>query len=190
MARSFTQRSCFSFNRGTWVRTHKKTSGNGNPFPSHTETEFRFQDTKTEFRFHSKQNSVSGLHYSINPNKSLPIIHLSDITQDAKEDLIAKYVYNIQYLELGYIKSFETHIISSYAELGRPPREQTIEGQEARDYTHSLQQNHFGIQKLEKTIHGNPPCIMLANSIRWEDDHRIKAEIIDRLDKTKQQLGI
>ncbi len=91
-------------------------------------------------------------------------------------------------MELGYIKSFETHITSSYTELGRPPREQTIEGQEARNYTHSLQQNHFGIQKVEKTIHGNPLCIMLANSIRGEDDHRIKAEIIDRLEKMKQQL--
>ncbi len=43
---------------------------------------------------------------------------------------------------------------------------------------------------MEKTIHGNPPCIMLANSIRGEDDHRIKAEIIDRLEETKQQLAI
>jgi hypothetical protein len=120
----------------------------------------------------------------------LPIIHLSDITQDTEEDLIAKYVYNIQYLESGFIKLFETHITSSYMELGRPPREQTIEGQEARNSTHSFQQNHFGIQKVEKTIHGNPPCIMLANSIRGEDDHRIKAEIIDRLEKTKQQLAI
>ncbi len=93
-------------------------------------------------------------------------------------------------MESGYIKLFETHITSSYAELGRPPREQTIEGQEPRNYTHSLQQNHFGIQKVEKTIHGNPPCIMLANSIRGEHDHRIKTEIIDRLEKTKQQLAI
>jgi hypothetical protein len=122
--------------------------------------------------------------------ESLPIIHLSDITQDTEEDLIAKYVYSIRYSELGYIKLFKTQITSSYMELGRPPREKTIEGQEARNYMHSLQQNHFGIQKVEKTIHGNPPCIMLANSIRGEDDHRIKAEIIDRLEKTKQQLGI
>jgi hypothetical protein len=122
--------------------------------------------------------------------ESLPIIHLSDITQDTEEDLIAKYVYNIQYSESGYIKFFETHITSSYAESGRPPREQTIEGQEARNYMHSLQKNHFGIQKVEKMNHGNPSCIMLANSIRGEDDHRIKAEIIDRLEKTKQQLAI
>jgi hypothetical protein len=93
-------------------------------------------------------------------------------------------------LESGYIELFKAHITSSYVELGRPPREQTIEGQEARNHMHSLQQNHFGIQKVEKTIHGNPPCIMLANSIRGEDDHRIKAEIIDRLEKTKQQLAI
>ena len=122
--------------------------------------------------------------------ESLPIIHLSDITQDTEEDLIAKYVYNIQYSESGYIKFFETHITSSYAESGRPPREQTIEGQEARNYMHSLQKNHFGIQKVEKMNHGNPSCIMLANSIRGEDDHRIKAEIIDRLEETKQQLAI
>jgi hypothetical protein len=82
------------------------------------------------------------------------------------------------------------HITSSYVELGRPPREQTIEGQEARNYMHSLQQNHFVIQNVEKTIHGNPPCIMLANSIRGEDDHGIKAEIIYRMEKTKQQLAI
>ena len=69
---------------------------------------------------------------------------------------------------------FKTQITSSYMELGRPPREKTIEGQEARNYMHSLQQNHFGIQKVEKTIHGNPPCIMLANSIRGEDDNRSK----------------
>ncbi len=56
VVRSFAQRFCFNFNRGTWVRMHEKTPGNGNPFPSHTETEFRFQDTETEFCFHSKQN--------------------------------------------------------------------------------------------------------------------------------------
>ena len=33
---------------------------------------------------------------------------------------------------------------------------------------------------MERTIHGIPPCIMLARSIRAEDDYRIKAEIIDR----------
>jgi hypothetical protein len=54
--------------------------------------------------------------------ESLPIIHQSNITQDTEEDLIAKYVYNIQYSELGYIKLFKTHITSSYAQLGRPPR--------------------------------------------------------------------
>jgi hypothetical protein len=91
---------------------------------------------------------------------------------------------------MGYIKLFEKYITSSYAELGRSPREQTIEGQEARNYTNSLQQNYFGIQKVEKTIHGNPPCIMLANSIRGEDDHQIKAEIINRLKTAKQQTVI
>ena len=33
---------------------------------------------------------------------------------------------------------------------------------------------------MERTIHGNPPCVMLARSIRAEDDYRIKAEIINR----------
>ncbi len=42
------------------MKEHKETKI---PFPSHTEMEFRFQDTETEFRFHLKQNSVSGLHY-------------------------------------------------------------------------------------------------------------------------------
>ncbi len=82
--------SKISFQLQPWyVSTYaQKTSGNKNPFPSHTETEFCFRDTKTEFRFHSTQNkilfplhskwisvstplekkSVSGLHYSINPN--------------------------------------------------------------------------------------------------------------------------
>jgi hypothetical protein len=116
VTRSLAQRSCFHFNRGTWVRTHKKTPGNKIPFPTHTEMEFCFrdtktipfprhqnysvsetpklfcfQDTKTEFCFHStqnkicfhstwneipfplhsKQNSVSRVPYSINPNTLL-----------------------------------------------------------------------------------------------------------------------
>ncbi len=138
----------------------------------------------------NKYKHTAQLCPSPSERESLPIIHLSNIIQDTEESLIAKYVYNIQFSESGYIKPFKIHITSSYAELGRPPREQTIEGQEAMNYMHSLQKNHFGIQKVEKTIHGNPPCIMLAHSIRGEDDHRIKAEIIDRLEKTKQQLAI
>ncbi len=123
VTRSLAQRSCFCSNRGTWVLTHEKHQETKDPFPSHTETEFRFQDTKTIlsetpklyffvtsklsisktlklsvsetpkrnsvstplktkfcfhssqnkilFPLHSKQNSVSGLHYSINPNTLL-----------------------------------------------------------------------------------------------------------------------
>ncbi len=44
---SLTQRSRFCFNRSTWVRTHKKDQETKHPFPSHTETEFCFWDTKT-----------------------------------------------------------------------------------------------------------------------------------------------
>jgi hypothetical protein len=82
--------------------------------------------------------------------ESLPIIHLSDITQDTEEDLIAKYVYNIQYSDSGYIKLFKTHITLSYMELSRPPREQTIEGQEARNYMHSLQKTTLRYKKWRR----------------------------------------
>ncbi len=55
ISRFFSQRSRFNFNRGTWVLTHEKIPGNGNPllFPRHSKTKFRFhfQDTP-------KQNSV------------------------------------------------------------------------------------------------------------------------------------
>jgi hypothetical protein len=134
---------------------------------------------------------TASLYPSPSKRETLPPIQLSNIMKESPgEELLGKYSYNSQHSDTGYIKLFEIYITSSYVELGRPPREQTIEGQEARNYTYSLQQTYFGIHKLEKTIHGNLPCIMLANSIRGEDDHQIKAEIIHRLETAKQQTAI
>ena len=89
-------------------------------------------------------------------------------------------MYTQQQTESGYIKSFEIYITTSYTEVGSPVHTQTIEGQEARMYLHAQRKVHFGAHKMERTIHGNPPCVMYARSIRAKDDYRIKAEIIDR----------
>jgi hypothetical protein len=130
----------------------------------------------------------------LNPSQNeweLHPIPLADITKATQEGLIEKYMYNIHYSESGNIQSFETHITLSYAELGGPPRDQTIEGPpEARNYAHSLQQNLFGVQKQEKTIHGNLPCMMLINSIRREDDYRIKTDILSRLLKSNLHIAV
>jgi hypothetical protein len=102
---------------------------------------------------------------TLNPSPSdrelrqIPILGSMD---DIPDELRETYVYNIVYANnRNSIQSFDIHITSSYSELGRPPRFQTIEGNEARTYAQSLNKNQFGIQKQERTIHGNPPCIML-----------------------------
>ncbi len=58
-----------------------------------------------------------------------------DATQ---ENLLKKYVCNTHYSESGNIQSFKTHITTPYAELGRPPRDQMIDGSEAQNYAQSL----------------------------------------------------
>jgi hypothetical protein len=104
---------------------------------------------------------------------------------DAKEPLddttASQYVNNQQQTDSAYIKSFEIWFTASYNKLGLPPGSQTIEGPEARKYNQAQQRDLFGAHKMERTVHGSPPCVMLAKSIRAEDDYRIKAEIIERL---------
>jgi hypothetical protein len=120
----------------------------------------------------------------INPSPenplNIPTIDILAKNKQLDDSTASRYVYARQQTESGYIKSFEIYITTSYTELGSPPRTQTIEGQEARTYLHAQRKDQFGAHKMERTIHGNPPCVMLARSIRAEDDYRIKAEIIDR----------
>jgi len=120
----------------------------------------------------------------INPSPenplNIPTIDILAANKQLDDSTASRYVYARQQTESGHIKSSEIYITTSYTELGSPPRTQTIEGQEARMYLHAQRKDHFGAHKLERTIHDNPPCVMLARSIRAEDDYRIKAEIIDR----------
>ena len=129
--------------------------------------------------------SFFGHTATLNPtpsNKELQKIPISEITEDTPDETLEKYVYNKTLTrDASSIQSFDIFITSSYSELGRPGRQQTIEGNEARNYAQSLHRNEFAIKRLDRMVHGNPPCIMLANSIRGEDDHRIKAEIMSRL---------
>ena len=122
--------------------------------------------------------------------RELLSIPLTKITDSMQAYLLEKNVYNIHYTESGNIKSFKVKTTSSYPELGRAPRDQTIKGPEACNYSPSLQQNLFRIYKQERTIHGNPPCIMLVNSVRGEDDHRIKAMIKSRLENSNQMKAV
>jgi hypothetical protein len=114
-----------------------------------------FQYLSTLGTMLSSYKHTASLYPSPSKRETLPPIQLSKIAEESPgEELLGKYSYNSQHLDTGYIKLFEIYITSSYAELGTPPREQTIEGQEARNYTYSLQQNYFRIQKVKKTIHG------------------------------------
>jgi hypothetical protein len=113
---------------------------------------------------------------------NIPTIDMLATNKPMDDTTASSYMYTQQQTVSSYIKSFELYIATSYNELGLPPRTQPIEGQETRMYLHTQRKDHFGAHKMERTIHGNPPCVMLARSIQAEDDYRIKAEIIDRME--------
>jgi hypothetical protein len=83
--------------------------------------------------------SFFGLTANPTPSdKELQKIPISEITEDTPDETLEKYMYNKTLTEnANSIQSFDVYITSSYFELGRPVRQQTIEGNEAQNYAQS-----------------------------------------------------